>query len=231
MKQCASEGIPGIELLVLVMQYIGSLFAPKIASAPLEVQVKTRIAEQQSYTSGFEVQALILYSIAVYWNDETQRARELLDDAIRKALALGMNLKRFANENSRGDPVLAESWRRTWWQLYLTDGHFTSTDRAIIFATSQRNVTASVDLPCDEVDYNLGVGHASPHDMAHIQLTGKFRSCLLQERWKNMIIKNLQWMKTPVFHLLRISSVYSEVLTSSSLVMKGHQKGMLRSCA
>ncbi|EON62361.1 hypothetical protein W97_01583 [Coniosporium apollinis CBS 100218] len=148
--------IPGVKALVLVMQFIGSLYAPTVSTAPLEEQVEIALAEQQPFTCGFEVQALVLYSIAVYWYDNIQRAREILDMATSKALALGMNSGQFAAGNSQGDPVLAESWRRTWWQLYLADAHIASSNHATTFGTSQRNVLATVELPCEEANYNSG---------------------------------------------------------------------------
>jgi hypothetical protein len=161
-KQKLNEKIPGMKVLALVMQFIGSLYAPTISSAPLEEQVKIALAEPRPYASGYEVQALILYSIAVYWCGNIQRARELLDVATSQALTIGMNLRQFAIENSQGDPVLAESWRRTWWQLYLTDAHIASSHHATTFGTSQREVLATVELPCEEVEYNSGVRPARP---------------------------------------------------------------------
>ena len=152
-----NEDIPGMRLLTLVMRFIGSLYTSKIPSPPLEAEVKLALQEKQVYTSGFEIQALVIYSCAVYWCDDLPRARELLDVATSKALRMGMNLKQFAVENSFGDPVLAECWRRTWWQLYLTDAHIASSDHTTGFGTSQRDIVASVELPCEEADYDSGV--------------------------------------------------------------------------
>jgi hypothetical protein len=151
------ESTPGVKLLVLVMRFIGSLYAPRVCSTPLEDQVKAELAAQQPYPSAFEVQALTLYSIALYWYDELPRSREVLDDAIHKALRLGMNTRAFAKNNSGGDPVLAESWRRTWWQLYLADMHLSCSNHATFFTTSQRNIAATVELPCEESEYSSGV--------------------------------------------------------------------------
>jgi hypothetical protein len=151
------ENVPGINTVLSVMRYIGSLYAPKVCSGPLEEQVKSALAESWSSPNGFEVQALVLYSTAVYWCNDIQRAQELLDTATSKALALGMNTQRFATDYSGGDPVLAESWRRTWWQLYLTDGHMAATNHSMTFRTSQKTVSTTVELPCDEEEYNAGV--------------------------------------------------------------------------
>lgn len=166
-KQKLNEKIPGMKVLVLVMQFIGSLYAPTISSAPLEEQVKITLGESQPYASRYEVQALILYSITVYWCGNIQRARELLDMATSQALTIGMNLRQFAIGNSEGDLVLAESWRRTWWQLYLTDAHIASSNHATTFGTSQREVPATVELPCEEAEYNSGVRPARPSQVAY----------------------------------------------------------------
>jgi hypothetical protein len=157
LRQKMNDDVPGMRLLVLVLQFIGSLYSPKVMSADLEDQVKAALAERQPNTNAFEVQALVLYSTAVYWCNEMETARELLDEATRKALALGMNFREFAAENSGGDSVLAESWRRTWWQLYLTDEHLTASNHASFFGTSQRYVLATVELPCEEAEYCSGV--------------------------------------------------------------------------
>lgn len=68
--------------------------------------------------------ALLLAAIATHCEDETERGRIILDRAIFLALELGMNSRTFANMEI--DPVLAESWRRTFWGLYVTDGTFAS---------------------------------------------------------------------------------------------------------
>jgi hypothetical protein len=80
---------------------------------------------------------------------------DLLDETIRLALELGINRQEFAQENSRGDPILAESWRRTWWQIYITDAHIAGSTHKFPFRTS--NIEMTVDLPCEELDYELGV--------------------------------------------------------------------------
>jgi hypothetical protein len=144
------------------MRFIGSLYSPIIPSGPLNDEVKRAIAQPQPWTSGYEVQALTLYSIAAFWCDEGLLAEEMLDMAANKALAIGMNLKHYATENSGGDIVLAESWRRTWWQIYITDMHITATSPETNLRVSQRHVIATVDLPCEEDEYSSGVSTNSP---------------------------------------------------------------------
>lgn len=93
--------------------------------------------------------------IAIYWCNEPDTGVELLDEAIRLALELGMNRRDFAQENSQNDPILAESWRRTWWQIYITDAHIAGSTHKYPFRCSHIEMT--VDLPCEEVHYASGV--------------------------------------------------------------------------
>jgi hypothetical protein len=63
--------------------------------------------------------------------------------------------KSFAIANGEGCLVLEESWRRTWWFLYVTDGIFAGISHCLTFAL--RDIQADVDLPCEEATYQLGI--------------------------------------------------------------------------
>ncbi len=78
-----------------------------------------------------------------------------MDAARRTALDLAMFHRQFAVENGEGDKVLEESWRRTWWQIYITDATFAAIRREAAFPT--REVEVLVELPCEEEDYEAGV--------------------------------------------------------------------------
>ncbi|KAA8645275.1 fungal specific transcription factor domain-containing protein [Aspergillus tanneri] len=69
--------------------------------------------------NGYTILALLLLSITTYAQDDSTRARTLLDQAIYMAVEVGMNSRIFANREK--DPVWAESWRRTYWGLYTTN--------------------------------------------------------------------------------------------------------------
>ncbi len=92
MKQRLEEDLESMKLLVLVMSFIGSLYAPSISSSLTEKQVRTELSKNQRQPTGFLVQALLLYSIAVYWSNEIERSLELLDNAIYLALELRMDM-------------------------------------------------------------------------------------------------------------------------------------------
>lgn len=111
------------------MCYVGSIFDVSCPSQLLESwaqRARDSVVEIRSSIrplTPFDVQALLLYSIAVYWCNETESGVELLDQTIRMAVALGMNKKEFAQNYAEADAVLEESWRRTWWVIYITDAH------------------------------------------------------------------------------------------------------------
>ena len=147
-----------LQPVLLVMRYIGSLYAAPASSSSLETKVTAALAAfptRTTMTAAYHVQALTLYSIAVYWCDETDRGLGLLDDAISKAVCLGMNLQPFAVEHGNNDPVIEESWRRTWWLIHITDAHLAGSTHSFPFKTS--NLYMSVDLPCSEDMYTSGV--------------------------------------------------------------------------
>lgn len=81
--------------------------------------------------NGFTVQALLLTAIAVHAQDDLIQARDILDKAISLALELRMNSRTFASMEQ--DPVIAESWRRTYWFMYGTDAIFAAIRRASNF--------------------------------------------------------------------------------------------------
>lgn len=148
-----------LQLLVLVMQYIGTIFAvgPRSSNSPV-----TRVADflacfhrRQSSFTGFDVQAVLLFSVSVYWCDEITQGLKFLDEAIRMALELGMNQKSFSAQYGQKDPVLEESWRRTWWMIYIADAHIAGTTHTYPLRTIHIPVT--VDMPCEEYNYESGV--------------------------------------------------------------------------
>lgn len=154
-----------LQLLVLVMQCIGAIFTvgPLSSTSPA-----TRVEEflacfhrrQRSFT-GFDVQAVLLFSISVYWCDEIPQGLKFLDEAIRMALELGMNQKAFSTKNGQNDAVLEESWRRTWWMIYVADAHIAGSTHT--FPLRTMHVPVTVDMPCEEYNYESGVSTLLSH--------------------------------------------------------------------
>lgn len=148
--------------LYTVLQYIGSLFQPLVSSESCQKkaeEVLTAVRQRRTAVTGYDVQAFLLYSIALYWYDEIERGLSLLDEAVSMALSIKMNRNHFATNNGRRDPVLEESWRRTWWQIYITDAHSAGSTHTFPFRTS--HIEMNVLLPCEEEMYEVGVSRYS----------------------------------------------------------------------
>ncbi|KAI9679757.1 MAG: hypothetical protein M1817_004771 [Caeruleum heppii] len=103
---------------------------------------------------GFAVQALLFLAIAVHCNDDFDEARSILNQAIEIALHIGMQSRTYSAAFGEGSRVLEESWRRTWWGLYVTDGVFAGIRHRPTF--SLWTVETDVELPCEESHYEAG---------------------------------------------------------------------------
>jgi hypothetical protein len=162
MKQRLHNNEQSIRHLLPTMRFIASLYeADPLNTSEDRPSIEDIVSSIESPPSdGFTVQALLLVAIATHSNDDFVYARELLDKAIQSALAMGMNNQSFARDNGEGDPVLEESWRRTWWLLYMTDGIFSRIRHCWTF--SLHGVRADVDLPCEEALYHAGVRRPCP---------------------------------------------------------------------
>lgn len=156
-----------LRYLLPMMQYVGSLYAQDFSSSELRAIAFNQLDMPGIPPNGFTVQALLLMAISMHAEDEIEHARITLDRAIYMALEIRMNSRTFANMER--EPVLAESWRRTYWGLYVTDAMFAGTGRAPSFMsvsishlninqqltqTRLYTIEANVELPCEEVDYD-----------------------------------------------------------------------------
>jgi hypothetical protein len=145
----------GLQDLILVLQWIGSLYAPWTTSEQYYEKANQALRSPTLPRNCFSVQALMIFALAQHNSDLKLEARMTLDAAIVVALELGINSKEFAEHNGQGSPVLEESWRRTYYFLHLTDQHFAVAVNNPFFA--MRDIPPLVDLPCDDEYYELGV--------------------------------------------------------------------------
>ncbi|KAL4944127.1 hypothetical protein BDV06DRAFT_116930 [Aspergillus oleicola] len=154
-RRMTSDGKPLLTLIAAI-QYIGSIYAKSDISQSLKLESEAAISSigSASPTTGFDVQAVLLLSIATYWGNEPDKALVFLDKAIALALELGMQKQNYAYANGDGDLLLEECWRRTWWQVYMTDAHIAGSTSTFPFKTS--GLEMSADLPCDEAAYESG---------------------------------------------------------------------------
>lgn len=97
---------------------------------------------------------MLIFSVTLHAQDWKQQARQMLSSAMELALDLGMNRRNFASDNGMGSPFLEESWRRTWWELYVLDGILAALHQQGSFKL--HGVENDVLLPCEDSDYSTG---------------------------------------------------------------------------
>jgi hypothetical protein len=145
-----------LQHLIPVLQYIGSLIAPTTApSESFRLLARDILPARSLPLNGFSVQSLLLLAIVEHCTNKFDEARYILNEAILLALKLDMQSQLFATVHGEGCSILEESWRRTWWTLYVTDGIFAGIRHCLTF--SLWGAKTDVDLPCEEDDYCCGV--------------------------------------------------------------------------
>jgi len=146
-----------LQFLIGAMTYVASLYEPTVASDDLRESVYSQACGPLPMTPQ-TVQALAIMSVCALGEDKPELCDGWLDRAVRMALDIGMQHKAFAD--AEPDPVVAESYRRTYWGLYVTDCHRAVRD--VLPSFGLYAVHASAELPCEEWDYQSGVSPAMP---------------------------------------------------------------------
>lgn len=147
---------PNLSVVAAAMRYIGSLYvgAGPATATYLDEAVRL-IYLPATPKDGFLIQALLLVIIGLDGETDQAKARELLADCERFAIEIDLNKREFAAMHGHGNPVLEESWRRTWWDLYVCDGMIAGVHRITKFLLF--DIEADVGLPCEEHQYLSGV--------------------------------------------------------------------------
>lgn len=148
--------------LVYMMRFVGSIYLsshqpllrPKCSQ--LEELVSSTLAHTPTTSINlFMVQCHLIYSVCLYWRGNIPKSRIHMGMARQLALDLGMHQREFAIDHGNGDSVLEESWRRTWWQVYIVDAFYSAIRRSADFPSY--HIEATTDLPCEEEEYERGV--------------------------------------------------------------------------
>ena len=144
-----------------IMRYIGAHYYPDVRFKEEFRRVAYTVLSDTT-RDGFKVQGLLLLAIIEHAHGQEENAHSKVQLAIDLSLELGMNRASFAPINSEGSSVLAESWRRTFWELYVVDGLLA----AMRDQSSYRlySYKADVRLPCAEELYNSASEVQLPHD-------------------------------------------------------------------
>ncbi|KAG9233266.1 hypothetical protein BJ875DRAFT_426183 [Amylocarpus encephaloides] len=139
--------------LLPVLKHIGGLYTPGASTDGLRQFAHEKLSGDIP-RNGFSIQALLLFSLAIHCSDEYKAAEAYLDRAIDIALEINLQSESFAWLYAECDPIIAESWRRTWWTLYCIDAVFA----AISHHPNHRlqTILTNVALPCEDSVYSSG---------------------------------------------------------------------------
>ncbi|KAJ5313497.1 uncharacterized protein N7443_000381 [Penicillium atrosanguineum] len=139
--------------LVAIMRLVGHIVHSREWPTSLKDYAETCFS-QTSPTDPIMVQCRLLYSMVLFWYDYKAEAKIEMDKAIRLAVDLQMCLHGFATKHGGDDPVLTESWRRTWWMLYLVDAYYAGTLGTMNLEVV--DIDSTVELPCEESEFESG---------------------------------------------------------------------------
>ena len=154
----AFAGQGPIDPLFSAMRWVGSFYTGRPSNkAALFDEAYRSINNPLTPRDGFLVQAMMLLVIGLDGTGQWSRGKELLNEAKELAVQIGLHTRSFAVLNGQGVPVVEESWRRTWWELYILDGMFAGIHRVSDFTLF--DLSADVALPCEEWQYASGVSH------------------------------------------------------------------------
>ncbi|KAF2738305.1 hypothetical protein EJ04DRAFT_560890 [Polyplosphaeria fusca] len=144
----------GLEPLLSVLHWIGSFYAAATSPEAYYEKARQALCRFDLPRTPLSVQALLLFALGQQHYNLRPESRVTLHSAIAMALELGMNTRGFASQQGEGNPILEESYRRTYYFLHLTDQHFSVISSSPIYRL--RDVEVTVDLPCDDEMYEFG---------------------------------------------------------------------------
>ncbi|KAK5713274.1 hypothetical protein LTR17_017689 [Elasticomyces elasticus] len=167
LRQYTSQNYP--DYLNLTICFIGSHYTNHqtlTATSTLRDAVATALATPDAQTV-HRVQALILYATILHARHEPHHAQTVILRAATIALALGMDSLSFARDNAAGNPLVEESLRRTWWELYTVDLYIAALHRQPTCGTKGARKSSAKDycLPSSQSFFEAGLGDAYPLTM------------------------------------------------------------------
>ncbi|ODM17581.1 hypothetical protein SI65_07256 [Aspergillus cristatus] len=139
--------------LIAVLRFVGNIYNMREWSIPQKECLEASIS-QASPSDPIMVQCRLLYSMALFWYDYKADARLQMDLATKLAIDLQMFRHEFAAAQGADHLVLRESWRRTWWMLYIVDAYYAGTLGTMNLRVV--NIDPTAELPCEESDYESG---------------------------------------------------------------------------
>ncbi|OAA66032.1 glucoamylase [Cordyceps fumosorosea ARSEF 2679] len=142
------------------MRWIGSLFLhlPQAVKEDYYSDAYRCICDPTTPRNGYLAQSMLLLVIGLDGTCSRDEAVRLLRRLEELAIEINLNHCSFATTHGKGLAVVEESWRRTWWELYVVDGMIAGVHRVTNFALY--NAEADVRLPCEENEYLSGYSFA-----------------------------------------------------------------------
>ncbi|KAI8626659.1 hypothetical protein F5Y19DRAFT_217424 [Xylariaceae sp. FL1651] len=138
--------------LLSVIEFCGSLYDKQQPSEDLREAAYSAACGPLPFTAQ-SVQGLHLLSIVAFGEIKFPYHISFADRALTMAVELGMHRKSFADGTL--DPILAESYRRTWW--YLKYQNLIRRVTEVEAAVDITDIESDVDLPCsEEWEYQSG---------------------------------------------------------------------------
>ncbi|EHK99003.1 hypothetical protein M7I_5155 [Glarea lozoyensis 74030] len=144
----------GLEHLLAAMRYVGSAYVSSANTVALGLEAERLVYGADCPQDAYRVQAMLILTIGLDGYTYQEKALQILMDAQDLALKLRMNKREFAFLNSNGSQIAEESWRRTWWELYIVDGMIAGVHQKSDFR--MKDMPNDVDLPCEEKEYLSG---------------------------------------------------------------------------
>ncbi|KAK7221372.1 hypothetical protein V2G26_009375 [Clonostachys chloroleuca] len=161
-----------IKHLLAAMRWVGSIYIEKANSVnaiTLFNEAWGLIHKPDVSKDGFLIQAMMVLILGLDGTRQRDRVHKILNDLETTAVEIGINTRIFASLHGQGLPVLEESWRRTWWNLYIIDALIAGVHRTTAF--NLYHVPTTVALPCEEDQYQAGT-IPPPRDLEQMENSG-----------------------------------------------------------
>ncbi|RMY53876.1 hypothetical protein D0863_13811 [Hortaea werneckii] len=140
--------------LKAVVHFIGSHYTPAFDSNLLHDAVEVLLSPPQE-PALHTTQALLLLSIAQHARAYHVNALATLSRATEMAIELKLHLRDAPVRYGGLDPLLQESVKRTWWEVYCIEGYLAAVHRQPSFRCN--SVLLEALLPCEENAYRDGL--------------------------------------------------------------------------
>jgi hypothetical protein len=141
-------------LLEYAVQFIGSSYIPSIPVDLYKEALNRHINSGNYPRDAYSVQALLLFSIGLHAHNEVPRSAQIFAIAQTLTLDLGLHRLEFALMHGANDAQLEESWRRTWWSMYCSNGMLYAVNPGVTFKL--KDIVTDVPLPCENDEYLSG---------------------------------------------------------------------------